>query len=359
MNLLIKKINSDKEYLLYETLKFKKKLEAKYLDGNFEISRSDFRLIFKGVLLTNEFSFVYKRNIIELINIIEEKLNRNYSNFKIQGDKFIINNIGQLKSTPIFFEQLIKFNIRLEKQKSSLVIQGSYADQTFISYSDIDLVIIGYLTQEVIVIKKELEELILTIDPLQHHGVFFINMNSFKNYWQMDLPINTLKKSLILSQTSTLNISMPSVFQEKISSFNWIYNFAKNYPTLPINMSSGVFFSKYFLSQLLLVPTLLLAIKGDYIYKRDSFVLAKKYYTREAWQCIHIVSSIRINWNQNFIDLKYITNRNNSTVKDVIEYNILSDVINIEKDKLDELASIYISFINETMCILNNTNNEV
>ena len=128
----------------------------------------------------------------------------------------------------------------------------------------------------------------------------------------MDLPILTLKKSIVLSKVP-LKINIPFYFSEKYSSFYWLSNFINGYPTLPIRLSSGVFFAKYFLSQLMLVPALLLALKGSYVYKQDSFPLVKKkkkyYYSLEAWKCIKIASLLREKWNQQNIDSRYISNR--------------------------------------------------
>ena len=57
---------------------------------------------------------------------------------------------------PAFFDQLTSYNEKLEKYNANLIVQGSYADATYLSYSDVDLVIIGYLSKEIIKIKKSL-----------------------------------------------------------------------------------------------------------------------------------------------------------------------------------------------------------
>ncbi|MEE9338399.1 MAG: nucleotidyltransferase domain-containing protein [Methylococcaceae bacterium] len=346
------KCHSDQEYLLYETLKLKKHLESRYLKGVCKIKLNELKLICKGLVITNSLSFILNKDIIELITIIEDRLCSDFLNYQIKGEKFTIQNLLNTNNTPSFFEQLIEFNNDLETYNSTLIVQGSYADSTHISYSDLDLVIIGYLSEEVQNLKTNIEQLLLSIDPLQHHGVFFINKNSLENYWQMDLPIQTLKKSLVLSRMSTLTINIPYYFNEKLSSYNWVMNFINHYPTLPITMSSGAFFAKYFLSQLLLVPVLFLASMGHYIYKRESFSYAEKYYSNEAWLCIEIASSIRTNWNQAHISSKYESTRINTSIINVTEYNTLSFVVNLTSNKMSEFCDKYLLFVNETKKLL-------
>lgn len=349
----------DKQYHLYELLKLKKGLENIFLKNQIRLNNK--RLKLKGFLLTGSFSYILNNNVLELINLVQVKLDKNFSKFKKNGERFEIDNLSEISDDdiPYFFDKLFSFNSSLEEFNSSLIVQGSYADNTFISYSDLDLVIIGFLSEDVNKIKNEIEEFLISIDPLQHHGVFFINKDSFRNYWQMDLPIETLKKALILSKTSTFKINISYYFNEKISSYNWVSNFYNGYPVLPITLNSGVFFTKYFLSQLLLVPALFLATKGNYIYKRESFYFVEKYYSKEAWKCMEIASSIRENWDQKLINSRYRTVRKNSTIKNVKEFNTFSDVINIEKEQIEEFADKYVIFINETKKLLKGRKNEI
>jgi hypothetical protein len=213
-------------------------------------------------------------------------------------------------------------------------------------------VIIGELSHQVRDIKKEIDSFLLNLDPLQHHGAFFIHKDSFLNYWQMDLPIETLKKSFLLSKESSLDISIPFYLKEKFSAYFWLYTFISGYPKMPLDLNSGAFFSKYFCSQLMLVPALLLAYKGDYVYKKESFPLAKKLYTDHAWQCMEIASLIREQWDQLNISHKYSTDRISASGINVEEYNTLPDVINVESISFDDLDQSYLLFVKETKQLL-------
>ena len=354
------KILFNKEFNLYELLKLKKTLEKLFLNSELKINNKKLKFKIRFFFITQNISTLFKSNVLDLIQVIEIILDKKYSNFKQEGENFIINDFSVIgfDKTSTFFERLIFYNSLLEKYNASLIIQGSYADGTYLSYSDIDLVIIGNLSINIIEIKNAIEKDILKLDPLQHHGVFFINKKSFSNYWQMDLPILTLKKSIVLSEVP-LKINIPYYFSEKYSSFYWLSNFINCYPTLPIRLSSGVFFTKYFLSQLMLVPALLLALKGSYVYKQDSFSLAKKYYSLEAWKCIKIASFLREIWNQQNINLKYISNREDLEKKKVDEYNILSEVVDFDEQKLNEFSSSYSLIVIESNQLLTVIKNDI
>lgn len=343
----------NKEVQLTELLKLKKVLETKYLNHEFKIR--DFKFKIKFFFVTKSFYNFSKYKTLEYINIIEKLLNEGFSKYKLKGDNFNIKGIDEVNLVldSAVINKLLYYNLVLGKYNSQLIIQGSYADRTNISYSDIDLVIIGYLSKEVLEIKKKIESILLQVDPLQHHGVFFINKNSFSNYWQMDLPIETLKKSKVFSN-KPLKIEIPSVFIENKSSKSWLRAFLSRYKNLPITINSGAFYSKYFISQLLLVPTLVLASKGVYVYKRDSFVIAKSYYSDDAWSCINIVSLIRKKWNQNNISFEYSENRFNLNSKDIEEFNSLLDVVDIEETLIIKLEDHYKLFINETENLIYN-----
>jgi hypothetical protein len=352
----LKKILTYEEFRLYEILKLKKNLESRFLSSNHNIGPNRFKFKFRSALVTHKISFLFKTDIQYLIKEIEKILNSRFNSFKNNGEIFLIESVAasDINVKPEFFNELEKYNELLQKHDANLIVQGSFADRTEVSYSDVDLVIMGNLCGEVIHIKKQIETHLLSIDPLQHHGVFFINNNSFTNYWQMDLPIETLKKSVVFSD-KPVHININHYFRESLSSLNWVNNFINGYPVFPISLESGAFFSKYFLSQLMLVPALILAVKGQFVYKADSFSLAQKHYSINAWKCIEFASEIREKWNQDNINLKYIDCREDLNNKKVKEFNVLTDVVDIDKYYLNQFNDFYNIFIYETKNILANS----
>lgn len=347
------------ELRLFNILKLKKELENRFINGNFRIKKNEIKFKIKYLLFTKNKSAIYCNDIFKLIQILEVLLKENrFNEYLSKGDLINFNSIYEVyaNESPYFFKKFDEYNKKLEKIDCFMLIQGSYADNSFLSYSDIDLVIIGPISKEISFYKKQIDSELKKIDPLQHHGVFYINSNSFSHYWQMDLPLSTLKNSITFSSTKK-NINISNFFVEKYSSYYWLYNFIETYPILPINLNTEIYFAKYFLSQLMLAPTLLLSAKGKYVYKRYSFSKAKKYYSSEAWICIEIVSNIRAEWNQENINSKYFSN-SNTPIKNK-ELNIFSDVVKFSQENLNQLNFHYKLFIDESSNLITKLINEI
>lgn len=348
-----KRTRSNQELRLFEILKLKKSLETLFLKGG-SFGFGNYKLKLKAFILTQKLDFFFINDIHIFLVKIQDYLAAHFKDCKQKGEQFEISNINSIEHANLpFFTELVMFHKQLEKHDSALVIQGSYADGTYLSYSDVDLVIIGILSDEVRKIKLQIDKFLLTLDPLQHHGTFFILKDSFLNYWQMDLPIATLKKSILLSSASTLKISAPFYFKERYSAYYWLSNFINGNKKLPVSINSGAFIFKYFLSQLMLVPALLLAYRGNYVYKKESFTLAKQYYSSQAWKCMLMASDLRTQWDQGNISHKYSTDRESSASFMVEEYNTVPDVVNVEAFSFEEFDKSYKSFIKETDHLIN------
>lgn len=104
----------------------------------------------------------------------------------------------------------------------------------------------------------------------------------------------------------------------------------------------------------MLVPTLILAYRGSYVYKKDSFTIAKELYTDKAWKCIDLATFFRKRWNQNTIDNNYSSGRDIKNTKINKEHNVMSEVLEIDEDKLIEFNNSFKFFIEETQILINN-----
>ena len=346
----------EEEVRLYAILKIKKELEIRFLNGDFKIKVNELRFKIKYILYTKNFSIIFDHNIFSLVEKLKNVLKRDrYKKFLSKGKNITIKKVDDIyaNTKPRFFSIFENYNKKLEEVNSFLIVQGSYADNTFVSYSDLDLVIIGPLSKEVSLIKKQIDTELVKIDPLQHHGVFYINSSSFSNYWQMDLPLSTLEKAIVFSD-SEKKINISHHFHENMSSFMWLSAFLKNNEHLSITIETGVFYAKYLLSQLMLVPTLILAYRGSYVYKKDSFTIAKELYTDKAWKCIDLATFFRKRWNQNTIDNNYSSGRDIKNTKINKEHNVMSEVLEIDEDKLIEFNNSFKFFIEETQILINN-----
>lgn len=232
-------------------------------------------------LLNNEIkSFATKNDLIKPVSEIK------------------IESINKCKLIPWWFENLKSFNKRLQALESWLIVQGSYADSEITNYSDIDLVIFYRpYSKEVLKIKREIEVFLLEIDPLQHHGVFMIDINTFDYYWQMDLPVQVLQKAKVFSNEDH-NLEIKGILIENSASLYAVRNILKIFKKFlgKDYNKIGLWEWKFFISEILLLPTLFLGSKGNYVYKRDSFEVVKKEYSDQAWYSIKKASEIRKNW---------------------------------------------------------------
>lgn len=287
------------EMRLYDYLNLRRRIDRKILlDQKWDL-KSSFRNRLKIFLVTKKVKSLWlkdKQFYWVLNNEIKNFATKNNLIKKFSGLQ--LESVNSCKLIPGWFANLKTFDKRLQDNEARLIIQGSFADSKTTNYSDIDLVIFYKpFSENVLKIKKEIEVFLLQVDPLQHHGIFMIDVNTFDFYWQMDLPVEVLKKAKCFSDDKwTLNIKgilieNSGALHAVKSIFIIIEQFLdKDYRQI------GLWEWKFFISQLLLLPTLLLGSKGNYIYKRDSFDIVKKMFSNEAWYCITRSSEIRDNW---------------------------------------------------------------
>ena len=264
---------------------------------------------------------IYK-NLNTLILLIARK-----NNLLLDVDEFEIEKASDLKLSPFWFQKMDAYAEQLVDLEAYLMIQGSYADGKITNYSDVDLVIFfNNLSSDLIILKKEIESYILKIDPLQHHGIFMIDRKTINFYWQMDLPVEVLQRAKVFGKKA-LKLGIKNRINENLSS-----NQAAMMTINVINRTMlnsfkelGIWRWKFFLSQLMLLPTLLLASKGNYCYKGDSFHMIRKTFSQEAWHAIEEASRIRATWpnREEFND--YIIKRNSVTDNDFVDSIRLGD----------------------------------
>jgi|GEM_PF-5467609 hypothetical protein len=228
-----------------------------------------------------------------------------------------IDTVNHCELKPWWFENLRSYHTRLLPYSADLILQGSFADGQITNYSDVDLVIFYEpYSIEVLKIKEEIEVFLLQVDPLQHHGIFMIDKNTFDFYWQMDLPVEVLSKAKCFTDESYI-LKIKGVLKENISSFYAVKStllamkefLGRDYKLV------GLWEWKFFLSQLLLLPTLILGSEGYYVYKRDSFDMVRKMVSQKAWHCIDRASEIRLAWPGSAFFKQYENLRNSVTEK--------------------------------------------
>jgi hypothetical protein len=169
-------------------------------------------------------------------------------------------------------------------QYGDFILFGSMATGDFIEeFSDVDM--ICFLNDNIFksvehfnIFQEKifrLNGLLLTIDPLQNHGIFIVLPYEKDNYNQaFNIPIEVLQKGILFSiEPKVINILISSSEQENGKKY------LEGYLSLVIlemksrNLSYRFF--RDFLHRVYLLPAIYLQSQGIYCYKKDSFELIK------------------------------------------------------------------------------------
>ena len=179
---------------------------------------------------------------------------------------------------------------------ATLVLQGSQADGTTTGFSDIDLVLLGNpanLQQQQL--KNQLDRIVLGADPLQHHGVFFYDQKLLYRYSESILPLDTFRKATAIAESVELKFLL---LNDKYSPACTLVSFVKTLETyLQRELAvRGMWDWKFRVSQFLLIPALLAAVRQRFLYKGDSFRFAAHLYSKSAWRVIEELTRVREQW---------------------------------------------------------------
>lgn len=186
------------------------------------------------------------------------------------------------------------------------LLHGSYATGCITPFSDVDVVCIvntNALTAADMArlarTKRAIEKYIFKIDPLMHHGVDLIELDSFSSYDESILPIDTLNRAVVLNAES---LSIPAFIDASLSRKNAQMKLKNNCNIIMDFESSFINRSPYklkcLLSVLFLVPVLLMQSEaGVFSYKRDSIESARRLFGESLpFNIIDDASKLRENW---------------------------------------------------------------
>jgi len=139
---------------------------------------------------------------------------------------------------------------------------------------------------------------VLSFDPLMHHGLMFIGRSKFGRYEETFLPVATLRLARVLygSNVVELTFAGPDLARAK-------RRLRQAVAALRKQIQSGVYSRsdyhlKNFISGVLLLPALYLASRSVFVYKRDSFALAKSEFKSPQWALIERAEELRLSWRQ-------------------------------------------------------------
>lgn len=186
---------------------------------------------------------------------------------------------------------------------SLVLAHGSVATDEIIAYSDFDGLLVvkdQFLNSpRYNEFRRKSERIIDAFDPLQHHGWFVVKESDLQNYDPRVLPPTVLEFARVIhpNKDRVLHLNLiQDTLDWKRPALNLLKSLElktnKHFPP------KGMFNLKSWLSELMLVPTLVYqAREKKGVFKKFSFEAMKPYYSDEAWKAIETSSRIRARWN--------------------------------------------------------------
>lgn len=195
-------------------------------------------------------------------------------------------NLAEYKSTPYFFTlRKLSRSVKadLVKYIKTFFIHGSLATMDFVpGFSDLDTYAI--VKKEICLNAKKLNEFreklvnarkfLIEVDPLAHHGFIFCAEQNLDYYPQHFLPVAVLHYAKVLYGSEQITFNIRDSAKEAKENFYHYYKIFQNIAETGIiknKPGSRIYQLKWFVSMLLLMPSLYLQAKGIYLYKKFSF----------------------------------------------------------------------------------------
>lgn len=189
---------------------------------------------------------------------------------------------------------------------NNMIVHGSYGDYSYTNYSDLDLTIV--LNQSFLKdinqyksgrswLLKSFYPWMFKVDPLQHHGPFYLWPDLLNSYSEDILPLDVYKYSWGLKEEKLeFNIIHDTPNQcrgLKLSQLTCqsLGNWEKTFFSDGFNMYN----SKRYLSNIMILPAFYFTDIGRPVHKKESFALFKDIYS-EAEEIIDIATFLRKEW---------------------------------------------------------------
>ena len=198
----------------------------------------------------------------------------------------------------LFKEELKK----IEGFIKSCFIHGSFATNDFLEdWSDFDLMIIfrdelfkdGRNICQARKVLRKILPLFYEIDPLTHHYFQIVTSSDLNYYPQTILPLAVYQKGLKIVGEEKFSVNLRDDSYERM---NNLLRFAHHFRKRTKQPPKTIYQLKSDLAHLFLLPSLLLQIKGIYLYKKSSFARVKKEFPQIDFSIIDAATKIRQDW---------------------------------------------------------------
>ncbi|MEP7265406.1 MAG: hypothetical protein ABI772_12955, partial [Bacteroidota bacterium] len=184
-------------------------------------------------------------------------------------------------------------------------VHGSAATQELIPYSDFDglLIIKDEVLKSPSRIKRlavnlnKTADMMLELDPLQHHGWMLLAESDLHHYDNSFFPLELFNyASSLLDKGQELTLLNDSSRSDYKTPFNKLIFTLQKKTSRPC--PENLYEIKILLSEFMLLPALYIqAVEKKGIFKGESFSAAAKYFKGNEWAIMNDVSTIREKWN--------------------------------------------------------------
>lgn len=185
-----------------------------------------------------------------------------------------------------------------------VLLHGSMATGDACGFSDVDIAVIvddvhAHSVQQhrrAIYGLRKLLRAIFGFDALMHHGLMFFPLSGLDRYDERFLPVETLRRARVLHGPTTLRVRAIGGPMEdfRASLLAAAASLRKRFREM--DFIADDYQLKSVLSGILLMPSRVLAARGVHVYKRDSFDLARDFFTPAQWDLIGRAEALRSTW---------------------------------------------------------------
>jgi hypothetical protein len=184
-----------------------------------------------------------------------------------------------------------------------VLLHGSQATADTCDFSDVDIVVVlddahPYSLEEHRAAISELRRLLAiaySYDPLMHHGLMFLPASRLSAYDETYLPLESIRCGRVLYGTERLTFRLVRPDEERLRAS--VQNSAQS---LRFHFSSGSSWDDYrfkrVLAGVLLLPARVCALSHRFVYKRESFELAREMFSAGTWSGILRAQEFRLAW---------------------------------------------------------------
>jgi hypothetical protein len=190
------------------------------------------------------------------------------------------------------------------KPVSHIIVHGSQATRDACDFSDVDIMVVledrrAFTAREHEHAAVELRRLLRAVyryDSLMHHGLQFCGASRLQAWDQSILPVETLRLGYPLHgprqlQLYALKADLPAL-RARVARAVRVLRARLD----ERDFERGDYAYKQFLSNVLLLPALVAAGRGAFVYKRDAFSLVKEWFAASEWAGMERAERLRRQW---------------------------------------------------------------